>query len=258
MVRPLPTRRDERIVYAPKNSRVLIGTRGIDMESGAYLFAPTGGLNMRPTSLVLALTLGTASCAVAAEPFKMSLEEAKVGELPSGWVVAKTGRGPGSVWKVLEDPSAPGGKAIAQTSAEGPNSLFNLCVAENAKFDDVDLAVSFKAVAGRIDQGGGPVWRYKDADNYYVARMNPLEDNYRVYKVVRGKRLQLGSADVKAPAGQWHTLRIVHVANHIRCYLNGKVCLDVKDDTFKEPGKIGLWTKADAQTSFASLEAKEK
>ncbi len=212
---------------------------------------------MRRTSIVLALIIGSASCAVAAEPFKMSLEDAKVGELPSGWVAAKTGRGPGSVWKVLEDPSAPGGKVIAQTSPEGPNPLFNLCVAENAKYSDLDLTVSFKAVAGRIDQGGGPVWRYKDADNYYVARMNPLEDNYRVYKVVGGKRTQLGSADVKAPAGQWHTLRIVHEGRHIQCYVNGKLCLDVKDDAFKEAGKVGLWTKADAQTHFARLVVKE-
>jgi hypothetical protein len=212
---------------------------------------------MRRTGIALSLAMGLTTCAVAAEAFKMSLEDAKVGELPWGWVAAKTNKGPGSVWRVLEDASAPGGKALAQVSAEGPNPLFNLCVAENAKYRDLDLTVSFKAVAGSKDQGGGPVWRYKDADNYYISRMNPLEDNYRVYKVVRGKRTQLGSADVKAPAGQWHTLRIVQQGNRIQCYLNGKLHLDVKDDTFKEAGKVGLWTKADAQTHFAALAVKE-
>ena len=100
------------------------------------------------------------------------------------------------------------------------------------------------------------MWRYKDAGNYYVARMNPLEDNYRVYKVVAGKRTQLGSVDVKVPAGQWHTLRVVQKADRIQCYLDGKSQLDVKDDTFPDAGKIGLWTKADAQTDFADLKAK--
>ena len=89
-------------------------------------------------------------------------------------------------------------------------------------FTDVDLSVAFKAVAGKLDQGGGLVWRYKDANNYYIARMNPLEDNYRVYKVVAGKRTQLGSVDVKIPSGEWHTLRVVHKADHIQCYLDGK------------------------------------
>ncbi|MGO9110825.1 MAG: family 16 glycoside hydrolase, partial [Thermoguttaceae bacterium] len=187
-------------------------------------------------------------------PFALSLDKAKVGELPEGWSAAKTGEGPGSVWKVLEDKN--GKKVLAQISDQGPNRFFNLCVAENTSFTDIDLTAAFKAVAGKLDQGGGLVWRYKDADNYYIARMNPLEDNYRVYKVVAGKRAQLGSVDVKIPSGEWHTLRVVHKADHIQCYLDGKPYLDVKDDTFKDAGKIGFWTKADAQTYFANMQAK--
>jgi len=188
----------------------------------------------------------------------LNLETAQVGKLPQGWISAKTGEGPGSVWQVLEDSTAPGGKALAQTSAEGPRRLFNLCMAEKANFLDVDLRVAMKAVAGKIDQGGGLVWRYKDANNYYIARMNPLENNYRLYKVVDGKRTQLGSVDVKAPAGKWHALRIVQEGDRIQCYLNDKLEIDLKDKTFKEPGKIGFWTKADAQTYFAGLKVEKK
>lgn len=193
---------------------------------------------------------------VADEPSskRWDFEDAKAGELPKGWSAAKTGSGPGSVWKVLEDSSAPKGpKVLAQTSPEGPNPLFNLCVADGSSYTDVDIAVAMKPREGKHDQGGGLVWRYKDANNYYIARMNPLEDNFRVYKVVAGKRTQLGTAEVDAPAGKWHTLRIVHKGNHIQCYLNGKLHLDAKDDTFKDAGKIGLWTKADAVTSFDDL-----
>lgn len=212
---------------------------------------------MQHTSIVLALMIGAAGHAGAAEPFKMSLDGVQVGRLPTGWVAAKTGSGPGCEWTVLEDPSAPEGKALAQTSSEGPNRLFNLCVAEKTRFVNLDLTVAFKAVAGKMDQGGGPLWRYQDSGNYYIARMNPLEDNYRLYKVVAGKRIQLASAEVKAVAGKWHTLRIVHERDHIQCFLNGKLYLDVKDDTLKEAGKVGLWTKADAQTSFADLRVRE-
>jgi hypothetical protein len=188
--------------------------------------------------------------------FVMSLENARVGDLPEGWVAAKTGEGPGSVWKVVEDATVGHGpKALAQTSDQGPNRLFNLCVAENTRFADVDVTVDFKAMAGKLDQGGGLVWRYQDAGNYYIARMNPLEDNYRVYRVVAGKRTELGSADIKIPQATWHTLRVVHKANHMQCYLDGKLYHDLSDDTFKNAGKIGLWTKADAQTRFAGLRA---
>lgn len=191
------------------------------------------------------------------QPVRWSFEDATTGKLPSAWSAAKTGKGTGSVWTVVEDKTAvKGPNVLAQTSSEGPNPLFNLCVLDEIKRADLDLSVSFKAVTGKIDQGGGPVWRYKDANNYYIARMNPLENNFRVYKVLEGKRTQLGTAAVEAPAQKWHTIRIVQAGNRIRCFLNGKQYLDVKDDTFKEAGKIGLWTKADAVTYFDDLEVK--
>jgi hypothetical protein len=189
----------------------------------------------------------------AEEPFVLSLEGMKVGQLPPDWTATRTGQGPGSVWKVLKDTPTPGGNVLAQTSDQGPNRLFNLCVADKTSFADLDLTVDFKPVAGKLDQGGGALWRCRDADNYYLARMNPLETNFRVYKVVGGKRSQLATADVKAPAGKWYTLRIVHQGRHIQCYLDGKRYLDVQDDTFPAAGKVGLWTKADAQTYFANL-----
>jgi hypothetical protein len=182
--------------------------------------------------------------------FKFSKDD--LGKVPAGWKAEQTGKGEGSVWKVVADDTAPSksGYALAQT-AEGPSSLFNLCVAEHGTYKDVELCVAFKAVAGKKDQGGGLVWRYQDADNYYVARMNPLEDNFRVYKVVGGKRsAEFQNAEVKVPAGEWHTLKVKMEGDHIECFLDGKKHLDVKDNSIQKAGKVGLWTKADAQTYF--------
>ena len=184
-------------------------------------------------------------------------EDAAAGKLPPGWAAAKSGTGPGSVWTVQDDASAPKGpKVLAQTSSEGAKPLFNLCLAD-ASLGDVDLSVSLKAVRGKIDQGGGPLWRAKDANNYYVVRVNPLEANFRLYKVVAGKRTQLASADVEPIERKWQTIRVVHQGDRIRCYLDGQLEIDVKDATFPKPGKIGLWTKADAVTSFDNLSAAE-
>ncbi len=213
---------------------------------------------LRLVTILLTAAMAVSSTTYAAAPFRLPLEDTALGQLPSGWTAAKTGEGPGSVWKVVADATAPGGKALAQTSADGPKRLFNLCVAGDAKLRDLDVSVAFKATAGKIDQGGGLVWRYKDANNYYVARMNPLEDNFRLYKVVGGKRTQLATADLKAAAGKWHVLRVVQQGNRVQCYFSGKRYLDAADDTFPEAGKIGLWTKADAQTHFAALRAEEK
>jgi hypothetical protein len=119
--------------------------------------------------------------------------------------------------------------------------------------------VAFKAVRGQTDQEGGIVWRYQDHDNYYIARMNPLEDNYRVYKVVAGRRMQLGTKEgLKVKTGEWHRLKIEMSGDHIECYLDDKKELDVKDDTFQEAGMMGLWSKADAQTYFDDFKVKDK
>lgn len=214
---------------------------------------------MKRTVLALLLAVGVAiSVAVADEPMAVSFTKADLGKVPAGWKAAQTGKGM-SVWKVVEDKTAPSkaGFVLAQTT-DDRDALFNLCVVENTSVKDVKVSVAFKANAGKRDQGGGVVWRYQDANNYYVARMNPLEDNFRVYKVVDGKRsVEFQNAEVKIPSGEWHTLSVKMVGDKIECSLDGKKHLDAKDDTFTKAGKVGLWTKADAQTSFDNFTVKE-
>jgi len=205
-------------------------------------------LNIAAVSAVLATAL------VAAEK-KTAFPFAKkdVGKVPAGWKTAQTHKGKhSSIWKVLADDTAPSkkGYVLAQT-AESPNRVFNLCVVEDSHFKDGEISVAFKAIRGDNDQGGGIVWRYLDANNYYVARMNPLEKNYRVYKVVAGDRKELKRKErLKVKVGEWHTLRIRQKGNHIQCFLDGKIMLDARDDTFQKAGKVGLWSKSDAQTHF--------
>lgn len=183
---------------------------------------------------------------------------ADLDKLPVGWKAAQTGKGK-SIWKVVDDKTAPSktGFALAQTT-DDKDALFNLCILDNSNSKDVEVSVAFKANAGKKDRGGGIVWRYQDANNYYIARMNPLEDNFRVYKVVGGKRsAEFQDAEVKVPSGEWHTLKIKMVGEHIECSVDDKKYLDVKDDAFTKAGKVGLWTKADAQTSFDNFQVKE-
>jgi hypothetical protein len=183
-----------------------------------------------------------------------------IGKLPAGWKAAQTGKGKGSVWKVVADETTPSktGLALAQM-AEGPNAMFNLCVADKPSLKNVEVLVAFKAIKGKNDQGGGIVWRYQDANNYYVARMNPLEDNFRVYRVAAGKRKGLGRKEkLKVPVNEWHNLKIQQVGDRIECFLGGTKHLDVKDDTFTKAGKVGLWTKSDAQTRFDQFIVKER
>jgi hypothetical protein len=151
-------------------------------------------------------------------------------------------------WKVV---TADGEKVLAQ-QAKNPNSTFNLVLVTDTNATDVDLSVKMKAVAGETDQGGGLVWRAKDKSNYYLARFNPLEDNFRLYKVQDGKRTMFVNADLKATAG-WHTLRVTMKGDRIETFFDSKKFHEHRDSTFTEPGMIGLWSKADAQSYFDDL-----
>lgn len=216
---------------------------------------------MRWTKMIVVLAL--ASTALwAAEEKERTIRFAKddVGKVPKGWKAEKTGKGEGSVWKVVEDNTAPSktGYALAQT-AESPGNVFNICVVLDSKYKDVELSVAFKAIAGNRDQGGGFVWRYQDNNNYYICRMNPLEDNYRFYKVVGGKRTELETKEgLKVPVNTWHTLKVKMEGDHVECYLDGEKQLDGKDSTFKGAGKVGLWSKSDAQSHFDDFKVSGK
>lgn len=207
--------------------------------------------------LLVALILGAVAWAVAEKDGDdgertIRFSKKELGKVSTGWTVDKTGRGEGSVWKVVADETSPSktGYVLAQT-AKSPGRIFNLCLVDKSNYRDVEIEVAFKSVKGQLDQGGGPVWRYQDADNYYIARFNPLEGNYRFYKVIDGGRHQLATAEgIEVPAGEWHTLEIEHVGNRIECELDGKVILRATDDSIKKAGKVGLWTKADAHTYF--------
>ncbi len=206
-------------------------------------------------SLCVLFVLVVAASAEEPKPRQLKYARDDIGKLPAGWTAAKTGEGEGSVWKVVDDGTAPGklATALAQT-AKSPRQMFNLCVANDTNLKDVELGVAFKAVRGEVDQGGGLVWRYQDANNYYVARMNPLEGNFRLYKVVAGKREQLASkGSLTIPSGEWHTMSIKHVRDQIECSLDRQKLLEAKDDTIQKAGKVGLWTKADAETYFGEL-----
>lgn len=183
-----------------------------------------------------------------------SFDRDALGQVPPGWSVRQTRPSQPARWAVVADRTASSPpNAFAVTPAQGDEYTFNLALAEATAYRNVELVVNAKAVAGEQDQGGGVVWRCADENNYYVCRFNPLESNFRVYKVVQGRRNQLQSASVPTQAGRWYTLRVTMVGQLITCYLDGRKYLEVEDGTFPEPGMVGLWTKADAATVFDDL-----
>ncbi len=190
---------------------------------------------------------------------KLTFDNIKTGQLPSGWEIEATNqKGPLATWKVIEDFTAPSGNEVLALTSPNHDfgGTFNLCWTKGKKFLNGEIKVMFKANTGMEDEGGGVIWRAQDKGNYYIARFNPLENNFRIYYVKNEARKILASARIKLFKGKWHELKIEQNGEHITGYLNGKKLLEVDDSTFTKPGGVGLWTKADAVTSFDNFEVK--
>lgn len=194
-------------------------------------------------NILLFILLGI-SMSTNAEIF--NFDNDKPGTLPSGWTAGVTGRG-AFKWMVETDPSAPSKPNVLKQSGQGS---FPWCVKKDVALADGFVEVKFKSISGKDDQAGGVVWRWKDGDNYYVARANALENNVSLYYTEKGSRKTIKYVDAPVPANVWHTLRVEFKGEQIKVMLNGKSYIELKDSRIIGSGAVGMWTKADSVTAF--------
>ena len=173
--------------------------------------------------------------------------------LESDFTLWRTGQGGAGEWILVADPAAADGRAVAQVSKDRTDYRFPLAVYKPYSGKNLELSVRFKPVAGTVDQAGGIAVRLSTPGDYYVARANALEDNVRFYRVVKGRREQLASANAEVAANQWHTLTLKAEGDRFTVSFDGKALLSAQDRTFMDAGKVALWTKADSVTYFDTI-----
>lgn len=195
-------------------------------------------------SLLAVSILGAGASASRAETH--SFDSDVPGSLPIAWEQGVTGRG-APRWSVRQDESAPSQPNVLVQSGSG---TFPWCVLRGSSLRDGFVEVKFKPLAGKEDQAGGVVWRWKDGDNYYVARANALENNVSLYHTSAGRRTTIRYVDAPVAAKAWHSLRVEFSGTRIRVALDGKTYIDLEDGHIAGAGAVGLWTKADSATAF--------
>jgi len=182
----------------------------------------------------------------AAAADTVNFDDLKTGAPPPGWTATKTGKGDAK-WEVVADDSAPSKPNVLKQSGE---ATYPVCVKDDTNLKDGFVEVKFKPISGKEDQAGGVIWRCKDKDNYYISRANALEDNVTIYYTIKGKRTEKKRIDTKVSSGEWHTLRVDFKGSHFVVTFDGKKALELSDETFKDAGKVGVWTKADSVILF--------
>ena len=204
---------------------------------------------MRPVEAILIAAFVSAAPAPSGAQ-SVTFGDVAAGQIPSGFKAALTGAGSPGRWEVVADGTAEGGKALAQVSTDATSYRFPLLIHADTTLGDVEATIRFKAISGKVDQAAGVAVRLIDGNNYYVVRANALENNVRLYRMVDGKREQFAGTDVKVTAGEWHTLSLRAKGNQLAVSYDGKELFRAKDDQFRSPGKVALWTKADSVTRF--------
>jgi hypothetical protein len=198
----------------------------------------------------------------AGSEFVYAFDNDATGKIAARFHGALTGSGANGEWVVKADLTAPSPpNVLAQMSADDTGYRFPLAINDEGSFQDLEVSARFKPVSGGGDQAAGLFWRLKDANNYYIVRANALEDNVVLYKVENGERPDLPlegqgrtyGKKVKVPSGQWGTLGVTAQGKQFTVYFNGEKLYEVEDETFKDAGKVGLWTKADSVTYFDDL-----
>jgi len=171
---------------------------------------------------------------------------------PPGFSFARTGPGKQGRWVVTEDPSAARPRVLAQTDSD-MSFRYLLALPDEPQLGDGAVSVRCKLVSGKVEQLCGIAVRYVDEDNYYVARLNALENSVRLWIVKNGERSQLAHFTSRISYDTWYELAVSARADHLEVFLDRARVIDHRDGTLFKPGKFGLWTEKDAVTHFDDL-----
>ncbi len=129
---------------------------------------------------------------------------------------------------------------------------FPLAIAKDSEVADAVLRVRAKPVAGSIDQAGGLAFGIRNINNYFVLRINALEDNVILFEYLNNRRFQRATVHQEIKKDSWYLITAEISGSTLKGYVDGELLIEY---TAERPlaGYVGLWTKADSITYFDEL-----
>jgi hypothetical protein len=198
------------------------------------------------TCSLIAVLVSVHVAALLGQTVTIDFDHDQPGKAPAGWTATQTGKG-AAKWSVVQDSTAPSQPNVLKQSGV---ATYPVGLRDDSHLKDGFVEVKFKALSGKEDQAGGLAWRAKDANNYYIARANALEGNVTIYHTINGRRTEKKRSSMKVAPNEWHSFRVDFQGSHFSVMFDGKKAIDWDDETFKDAGKVGVWTKADSVTLF--------
>jgi hypothetical protein len=204
--------------------------------------------------MTMAMAMPAVGYSLESTPHVWSFDDDPPKTLPAEFQVGALFDGrPAGEWKLIQtDQAKSSPHVLAQLMGKGAEHAYKTVLINGTTASDLELQVSLLPIDGKADMGGGLIWRATDDRNYYLTRANPLEQNIRIYRVVKGIRHLLKNFDQIIDVRQWHTLRVSAKGCQAQVFFDDKPVFDLCDQTFTT-GRVGLWTKSDAVTYFDDL-----
>ena len=177
----------------------------------------------------------------------VNFDSCTIGQVPPGWTLDGAGKAPG--WQIRKDQTAPTPPCVLAEVSAGARSP--LAILNDLTTRDADVSVRIKPISGRDGLAGGVVWRYRDDNNYYVARANSTENTVSVFKVENGHRTPLFTTVKRAiPANSWSILKVSVRGSRFQVFVDHRRVLEGRDTTFSAAGRVGLWALGDSTIYF--------
>lgn len=199
-------------------------------------------------------------------------------KLEKRWCFLQTGDGPAGDWSTIiendtrsKDNTSPNDPSRANSRQSGPPKPDNhilaqrndsnakdrtlLAILDGPKFANVRISARVRIIEGDREQSAGVVWRVKDKNNYLLARIDAKDERVRLYRVVNGNRIRFGGTEkIEIKRGRWYSLRIEHVGDKIKFYVDDDIMALETDRHYRHAGRVGFWTKSDSVAHFDDLQ----
>jgi pyruvate,water dikinase len=133
---------------------------------------------------------------------------------------------------------------------------FPLAISKDGHIANGTISAAVRPEDGLIDQAGGIAFGIQNIGNYFVFRLNSLEDNLILFEYVNSRRVERSSAVRSLRAGRWYQLKLDIADRRMTACIDGEPVMAYDADR-SLAGYVGLWTKADSVTWFKDFGIKK-
>jgi hypothetical protein len=205
------------------------------------------GVRTERVGLGLAVAVSASLCLGASQAggVRRTFDQDRVGAVPPGFTFAEARKAAPERWIVRRDENH---NVLAHLGEPGDHG-FALALLQGPEYMRVSVSVRLRLTGG--GRSAGLVWRVRDPDNYYLARLDLNDQDISLYRVVGGNRVRIEREDdLELDPEAWHTLKILQRDQTTRVYLGGIRVFEARDRTFQTPGTVGLWSTGDSVAEF--------